>query len=785
MGDQKKPEPNKPRVGRSRRGGPSRADNEARNSPSKPAAHVEGQHVEIDPIDFINELLPDLDPEETPLIAKQPKLGGTFINCKPTNKNFARWQRSQKPVASYYNTSAVTTTDPLRRRKQDCTRMFAVVFDDVETKAKASPVPPSYKMETSPGNFQHGYRIKPERDLELCEYVVRRAAELGYTDKGAGGCNRLVRLPGSANLKPGRENFKSRVTEWNPDRVWDIRDLAKLLGIDISNEALWRSPVVPVNCLAEGNTHVGETDDALLKWLQDNGRVSKDNGEEFVEIICPWSHEHTTGEVSAGYSPQGRGSDKFRDSRAFHCFHEHCSERGINELEKFAIENGWSGGRHSLPSARRFSVKILPELKLTAKGNPKEIQNATIPNVKAGLKAMGLIPRLNMMTKKIDGYDIREVADAFAMVGIKNRSDVEECLLAIALENAFHPMEDWILFEPWDGVMRFEILLTTITLADGEPQGMLRIYLWRFMLQIVECVRGWHDGKLSQKAGVLVFAGPQGAGKSRWFASLLLEAFFREGLSLHLDGYGARDSVVQAVERVLIELGELETTFGKSDAGALKNFLSRSEDTYRKPYARNDETHARTSAYCGTVNNPAVLVDGTGSRRFWGVVVKSLNPDHGINIQQLWAEINVAWEAGQQWWLTDIEEQMRVERAEIFEQGSEVADKLNSLFASDLPPIEEWVPMNISDVAKMLDVPQLAKVRSEIAVWMDQNRGPRRRQIKGIRNSWLMPPNVSWTVTDGRGHLTAVDTTAPDKINSVPRRSRKRPAVDDTTSTEK
>ena len=54
--------------------------------------------------------------------------------------------------------------------------------------------------------------------------------------------------------------------------------------------------------------------DAVLQWLRDNNYVTGGGGR-WIDIICPWHEEHTTGSNTAGYSPA--------PGRAFSCLHTH------------------------------------------------------------------------------------------------------------------------------------------------------------------------------------------------------------------------------------------------------------------------------------------------------------------------------------------------------------------------------------------------------------------------------------------------------------------------------
>ncbi len=80
--------------------------------------------------------------------------------------------------------------------------------------------------------------------------------------------------------------------------------------------------------------------DPMHDWLGDNGHIVNDNGGDWVEVVCPWCGEHTTGDNTAGYSPLGRGSGVYVQTRAFKCLHEHCIDRKLPEFCEWAIKRG-------------------------------------------------------------------------------------------------------------------------------------------------------------------------------------------------------------------------------------------------------------------------------------------------------------------------------------------------------------------------------------------------------------------------------------------------------------
>tara|TARA_Y100001934_G_scaffold208598_1_gene246757 strand:- start:2096 stop:4387 length:2292 start_codon:yes stop_codon:yes gene_type:complete len=279
------------------------------------------------------------------LLACQNGQGRGFRHAPYGSKAAEQWIRAMPSDAIYFNVSVVCEPQPgenepqhWRRRKKDCLLAYVLVLDDVGTKGKTPPVEPSYKLESSSGNFQWGYIIKPYGNLDKYAAVVDAVSALGFADEGAGGYNRLMRVPGSVDTKPDRKNFVSKITEWHPERRFELEDLAKRFGIETSTLNLSRATPSPI--AIRNPVDVQHDIDLVLVWLQENGFVLQDDGAEWVVVRCPWHDEHTTGSDTAGYSPLGRGDAGWRETRGFKCMHAHCAERRYKNYSSWIVENG-------------------------------------------------------------------------------------------------------------------------------------------------------------------------------------------------------------------------------------------------------------------------------------------------------------------------------------------------------------------------------------------------------------------------------------------------------------
>jgi putative DNA primase/helicase len=354
------------------------------------------------------------------------------------------------------------------------------------------------------------------------------------------------------------------------------------------------------------------------------------------------------------------------------------------------------------PVSLRQALGDIPIIKLPHTDRTKDgyskTQPATLENIAAGLDSLNVVPRINLMNAtvsfrlprcvapagfgtmgqdEVDQMVLGALADCFARVGMRARDPVKKLIIEAALSHRFHPMLDLVKATTWDGQDHYSRLLGTVRCSDPD---WLAIYLRRWLLQTVECFAGWEKRKKSQKALALVLVGGQGIGKSRWLTSLVPDEMGRAGVHLNLTGVSSRDSKHEALKQLVTELGEIGTTTRKTAVEDLKAFLADPADSYRLPYGVNWTDRPRCTSFAGTTNNAEPLVDTTGNRRFLIVEVEKCNPEHRVDLAQLWAQVHSWWQAGEQWWLTPDEEKLQATR----NLGHTQADAMEERIATEI-----------------------------------------------------------------------------------------------------
>ncbi len=300
-------------------------------------------------------------------------------------------------------------------------------------------------------------------------------------------------------------------------------------------------------------------------------------------------------------------------------------------------------------------------------------------NVRAVLEMNQIDVRYNAIKKDLEilipNQDfVADLKKDASMVEVENRcrhagvpsANVKDYLKLLARE--YNPVKEWMEHKPWDKRSRLQEFLDTIK-SSNEPLKEMLMTKW-----LVSCVAAACEPNGVALEGILVFQGAQGLGKTLWFKRLAdyEQGWLLEGATLNPSD---KDSVKQAVSHWIVELGEIESTFRKSDRDQLKAFVTKRNDELRLPYDRAFTTYQRRTAFYASVNNREFLTDDE-NRRFWVITVTAINPNHSIDMQQLWAEVKETMydQTNFDWYLTKEERDMLQDSNEYHRTQSSVED---------------------------------------------------------------------------------------------------------------
>lgn len=305
-----------------------------------------------------------------------------------------------------------------------------------------------------------------------------------------------------------------------------------------------------------------------------------------------------------------------------------------------------------------------PVERFDSKGNPLGPSRVHVENTQALLAAYRIEARYNLMTHSAEltlpdmrvAQERRENVSFAHVINLAERRGLAEkqTLKHIhVLAAEYHPARDWILSRPAETPGALDRFWRTVRLASDADEPFSRLLFDRWMAGCIAAVMPEFEEHFTPQ-GVLTLQGAQNVGKTSWLASMQPHGKKWIGIGLHLDAKD-RDSVQQVTSFWITELGELGSTFNKSDQNALKAFVTRSTDVYRSAYALREERVPRRTMLAGTVNDPVFLVDPTGNRRWWTIPVVGFERNHGLDMQQVWAEVYERVKAGLVWYLNDDE----------------------------------------------------------------------------------------------------------------------------------
>ena len=260
---------------------------------------------------------------------------------------------------------------------------------------------------------------------------------------------------------------------------------------------------------------------------------------------------------------------------------------------------------------------------------------------------------------------------------LKIRDAVELAMTA----SARHPVREYLQSLKWDGIPRADTLF--IDYLGAEDNVYTREVTRKALIGAVARIMSpgcKHDH-------VLVLVGPQGSRKSTTLAKLGKKWF-----SDSLYTVAGKDAYEQLQGYWIIEMGEMAAT-KKADLEQIKQFVSKQTDSYRAAYARRTQDHPRQCAFFGSTNDDEFMRDATGGRRFWPVNVTDAGRVLGDSltdeiVDQVWAEILVRYNAGEQWYLSP---EVEAIAKEVQDQHTEINGKqgiVENFLAMLLP--EDW-----------------------------------------------------------------------------------------------
>lgn len=201
-------------------------------------------------------------------------------------------------------------------------------------------------------------------------------------------------------------------------------------------------------------------------------------------------------------------------------------------------------------------------------------------------------------------------------------------------EREYHPIKNIIEAETWDGMERISTFLTKWTKCEDTP----------YTREVSRLIFAGGINRLYRPGCkfddmVVLIGTKQGEGKStfvRWLA--LRDEFFRE-----VNEFEGQKGIEAVEGGWICEVGELLALTKVKEQEAVKSYLTRLVDTYRKPFERRVTEQKRQCIFIGTTNKEQFLTDKTGNRRFYPVKVNQSGYDLFDHEAEIKADILQCW----------------------------------------------------------------------------------------------------------------------------------------------
>lgn len=197
---------------------------------------------------------------------------------------------------------------------------------------------------------------------------------------------------------------------------------------------------------------------------------------------------------------------------------------------------------------------------------------------------------------------------------IHSREKLDDALRILFSEREYHPIKQIIEAIQWDGISRIQELFIKWLKCEDTP----------YTREVTRLVfaggihRLYNPGCKFDDVAVLIGT-KQGEGKStfaRWLA--IQDDFFTEVTEIE----GQKG--IEAIEGAWIcEIAELLAVTKTKEVEAVKSYITKQVDRYRRPFDRRTTDHKRQCVFIGTTNKEQFLTDKTGNRRWYPIKVNS------------------------------------------------------------------------------------------------------------------------------------------------------------------
>ena len=307
--------------------------------------------------------------------------------------------------------------------------------------------------------------------------------------------------------------------------------------------------------------------------------------------------------------------------------------------------------------------------------------------------------------------------------GLNHRNNIYDAWELIVYDNSFNSVANYLKSLKHDGIKRLDTLF--IDYLGVEDNLYSREVTRKSLVGAV--ARVFEPGVKLDTSIVLV--GSQGVGKSQ-----IINRLGKEWYSDNITTVKGKEACEQIQGFWIIEIAEL-AAMKRVEIEAIKQFMSKQEDTYRGAYARNVKSHKRQCIFICTTNTHDCLKDYTGNRRFLPLDVdgdkatkdiwKDLN---NYEVDQIWAEAVKFYKAGEKLILSSKANELAKQEQESHTKHNPLEGIINEYL--DMPVPDDWYDKDLYDrINYIRNAKKTGKPRDKISaieVWCELLEGDKK-----------------------------------------------------------
>lgn len=260
--------------------------------------------------------------------------------------------------------------------------------------------------------------------------------------------------------------------------------------------------------------------------------------------------------------------------------------------------------------------------------------------------------RFNLMsdTAYIDGRKWTDADDSWMRNEIEkdykihNTAKLDDAFRIILRRREYHPVRELIEGLTWDGKSRIYTLFSKYLKCEDTDytREVSRLFFAGGIHRV------YNPGCQFDNMVVLIGT-TQGEGKTSFLRWLVMEdEFFGEVTSVE-----GQQSIEALEGKWLCVFDEMYAMMRAKEQEAIKAYVTRRFDHYRRPYAKYTSETPRQCFFAGTTNHLEFIGDKTGGRRFFPIVVRvepytlhSRQEELREDVRQCWAEAKYLYDNG-------------------------------------------------------------------------------------------------------------------------------------------